>query len=228
MGHRANFILIQEGQTFCFTDRWSGINIPNLTFWGEHLTLQHLDVQHAVVPEFLRDSLWCEGGFLLNRDQKALVFHFDYWSVDAEPLVDLNGKMYHWDIFTEFPLLVRCYLDMVRACWPGWTIKFAQTVDFCCPQGFEFDVEKIPEKEMEVTAEQVLDFPLGKTEIYLKFAELLLMDQRFDFRMVAQQVLQTHPQAELAVDYFKAPSQIPGMRDREEIMRQVLRVVLED
>ena len=46
--------------------------------------------------------------------------------------------------------------------------------------------------------------------------------------MVAQQVLQAHPEAELAVDYFRAPAQIPQMTEREILMRQVLQVVLED
>ncbi|GGJ50486.1 hypothetical protein [Deinococcus roseus] len=225
MGHRANFILIDAGQPAFFTDRWSGIQIPNLTFWGEALTLQHLQSLQAVPAEMLRDSLWCEGAFLLDRDRKVLVFAFDYWSVDENPLVDLRGKTYHWDTFADVPWLTRCYLDMLRAAWPGWTIKFARSVDFCCPESFQFDLEAIPAKDLDLKEEEV--FPLGRREVYLKFADLLLKDQRFDFRAVVQQVMQVHPQAQVAVDFFQVAGSGRGNLDREAIMRQVLHVVME-
>lgn len=225
MGHRANFILVKDQETHCFTDRWSGIHIPNLTFWGPALTLQNLKLTDAVPVEFLRDSLWCEGAFLLHWDLKTLVFCFDYWSTDAEPVYGLQGQQYHWDIFTEFPVMLSCYMDLLQASWEGWTVKFASSVQFACPESLQLDPERIESRDLTDVSGHWLNCPLDQHSIYLRFAELLLKDHRFDVVTALEPLLEQPAGWQMASDLLKPSGASVSALERARVMRTVLQKV---
>jgi hypothetical protein len=104
MGHRANYVLVEQGKPTMYYTHWGSKEIPALLLAGPERTWEY--VQRATPCEELLDSVWAEGGLLIDRDHRRLLF----W----------GGE----DILCV-PYLRRFLLPALRQLWPEWIVEWA-------------------------------------------------------------------------------------------------------
>ncbi|AKF11258.1 hypothetical protein [Sandaracinus amylolyticus] len=107
MGHRANLVLVEHGETRVFYGHWSSIALVNELFWGhEHARAWILD-HREVGDEGWLDDVWAEGGAVLDVDRRVLLL--------------FGGEALRGDAAR------RCtYLGLVREVWTGWDVRWAE------------------------------------------------------------------------------------------------------
>jgi hypothetical protein len=98
MGHRANYVIVQEGETEIYQSGWGALSIVHDVFFGPEVTAAFM--RSHLTNETLYDEVWCEGAALLDLTEKRLLFFSWY---------DLNE-----------PIVVKHYLAMLQANYPGW------------------------------------------------------------------------------------------------------------
>jgi hypothetical protein len=103
MGHRANSVLIENGQHSIFFSRWGAAHAPAVPLAGPAVTVAYI---RGLTPvETLLDDPWAEGGMLCDLDRRS----YSVWGG-----FDLARKPY-----------LRCYLlAAVRRLWPGWQVEW--------------------------------------------------------------------------------------------------------
>lgn len=72
MGHRANYVLIADGQPTIYFSRWGALRIPAVVLSGPEATLAY--VRQLTPDDSLLDDTWAEGGMLLDLDAHRLLF----------------------------------------------------------------------------------------------------------------------------------------------------------
>lgn len=61
MGHRANYVLIADGQPSIYFSRWGALSIPAVVLSGPEATLAYV---HQLTPDdSLLEDTWAEGGY---------------------------------------------------------------------------------------------------------------------------------------------------------------------
>ncbi|OWR30752.1 hypothetical protein CDO73_09170 [Saccharibacillus sp. O23] len=106
MGHRANLVIVREGNYELYYNHWCAITMPEDLFWGEHEGLRFIEMQKRVGPQEWLDDVWAEGGALMDLDRRRLLL--------------FGGENIKYDI-----LLQRLYLKLTAFTWPGWDVQWA-------------------------------------------------------------------------------------------------------
>ncbi len=111
MGHRASYVLIEDGRTHIYGSTIGALTVAQDVLLGPGGTARYI---RSLSPlDTLYDHTWGEGGILLDADQKRLLL----WGGQR-----IAGK----------PYLRRVYLALLRPLWSGWQIEWAaqEMVDF--------------------------------------------------------------------------------------------------
>lgn len=111
MGHRASYVLIEDGTTQIYYSHWGAHRAPEHLLAGPKHTMAFLRTLKPATE--LLDTTWAEGGILLDADRRRLLF----W----------GGE----DI-SFCPYLRRVFLPVLGHLWPGWSVEWATQgiVDF--------------------------------------------------------------------------------------------------
>ena len=73
MGHRANYLIIDDTGHELFYSHWGGHRICQELFWGPEHARDY--VRRQTSAETLMNDVWCEGGVCLDfRTRELLVF----------------------------------------------------------------------------------------------------------------------------------------------------------
>lgn len=105
MGNRANYVLIEDGQSRLYFSRWGAPDIPGMLLAGPEAAIAYV---HALTPDDdLQDEVWAEGGVVLDADLRDLRF---FGGVHIE----------------NTPYMRRPLLRALRAVWPGWRVAWAR------------------------------------------------------------------------------------------------------
>ncbi|MEO3944934.1 hypothetical protein [Gorillibacterium sp. CAU 1737] len=106
MGQRANLIILQNASYELYYSHWCANTLPTDLFWGEQHATSFIEMQTRVDESGWLDTIWAEGGAILDLDKKKLLFY--------------GGE----DILCDIPLR-NLYLKLMREVWPGWEIEWA-------------------------------------------------------------------------------------------------------
>lgn len=106
MGHRANLVIVENGDYTLYYSHWCANRLEQHLFWGPEPALQFMRMQDQVDRSRWLNTVWAEGGAVLDRDHHVLLF--------------FGGEDVRYDI----PLR-RAFLDMMRRVWSGWEIRWA-------------------------------------------------------------------------------------------------------
>ncbi|EAY27921.1 hypothetical protein [Microscilla marina] len=105
MGHRTNYILIENKEHDIYYAHWDANIIGRKLFYGPDSLVQY--IRPLSVSEKLLDTVWGEGAALVDMDQQKLLF----W-----------GDEFLW----HTPALVTCFVQMLReTTWKGWQVEWA-------------------------------------------------------------------------------------------------------
>jgi hypothetical protein len=104
MGHRSNFVIIEQGKIIMRYSHWGAITIPQDIFWGPEKTIEYINRLEPC--DELLDNVWCEGAVLVDLDKKNLLFY--------------GGEDIKYS-----PALQRNFLRIIAENWPGWKIDWA-------------------------------------------------------------------------------------------------------
>jgi len=90
MGHRANYVIVRNGEARAFYDQWGALGCIH-TFAGGPVDALAVAEQAEATDE-LQDWAFAEGGFLVDFDrQKAIVFGLIGEPIDPADLEELEG-----------------------------------------------------------------------------------------------------------------------------------------
>ena len=106
MGSRANLVVIRERRTRFFYDHWGGDQLDVEVFWGPEMTLDYIEHLPPKADHIWLDSSGCEGGAVVDVDNKTLIF--------------FGGTEVEWNVS-----LRRQYMALLRAMWCGWDVRWA-------------------------------------------------------------------------------------------------------
>jgi hypothetical protein len=104
VGSRANYLLVEKGGSELWYSHWGAQSIVRDLFWGPELAIPFVRRQRRT-DEWL-DDVWCEGAALIDLEKKVLIL--------------FGGEDIHYE-----PPLRRVYLELLRAPWAGWEIRWA-------------------------------------------------------------------------------------------------------
>lgn len=105
MGHRANYIIVEEGKQSFYYHHWGSNQIPKDMFWGP-LVVEHF-IKSLEPVEQLMDDVWCEGAVVFDKDKQLLLM--------------FGGESILWS-----NTLKRVYLALTKILWRDWTVKWAK------------------------------------------------------------------------------------------------------
>jgi len=104
MGHRANYVLVEKGESTIFYTPWGATVVPEVLLAGFARTRRY--AQQLTPHIELMSEVWAEGAALIDDDQHRLLF----W----------GGENIQYE-----PYLRRALLPALRFLWPGWTVEWA-------------------------------------------------------------------------------------------------------
>ena len=109
MGHRANMVIIREGDWQLYYDHWIANHLDIELFWGPESTeaLIRQRPPKADRHDWL-DAVWCEGGVLLDHDRRHLL-----WFGGGDMLHDVPFR--------------RSFLALMDVTWEGWSVQWASS-----------------------------------------------------------------------------------------------------
>lgn len=103
MGHRANFVVVQNGKPSLYYSRWAAVTLPQSIFFGPEFALRYIETLQPT--DALLDDVWCEGAAIMDQDARCLLFF-------------VGDIRYH-------PGLRRYFLPLLSHNWPGWDVRWA-------------------------------------------------------------------------------------------------------
>jgi hypothetical protein len=106
MGQRANILTIAEGARQLYYSHWCANTMFRDLFWGSQAAISFASRQRRVDPDDWLDSVWAEGGAVIDADSKVLLF----FGGDDE-LVDIP--------------LRRVMLELLEYAWRPWRVRWA-------------------------------------------------------------------------------------------------------
>jgi hypothetical protein len=135
MGSRANLAIIENNALELYYSHWAGQTIPHDLFWGLPHALAFIRAQQQVPNDEWLDDVWCEGGCVLNLDERRAIF--------------FGGE----DVKYDIPLR-RVFLSLFRHTWPSWNIEWAhdEIVDLALAAGIPREKVQAKRERQTVTA----------------------------------------------------------------------------
>ena len=109
MGQRANYVIVDppaEGGYELYYSHWAANRVPQDLFWGPEHALTFIRGQRPVPAKQWLDTVWAEGGALVDPERQTLLL--------------FGGD----DMDRELGLR-RVYLRLVQPLWPGWNVRWA-------------------------------------------------------------------------------------------------------
>jgi len=157
MGHRTNYILIENQEYDIYYAHWDANIIGRKLFYGPDSLIQY--IRPLSVSEKLLDTIWAEGSVLVDIDKQYLLF----W-----------GDEFLW----HNARLVTCFIKMIEdTTWKEWNIEWAQEgqVDVARYLGIDTKevVNELEDDEDEQNDEDVLLSQKNKTYTSADLADLL-------------------------------------------------------
>lgn len=104
MGHRANFVIVENSKYQIYYSHWGANTIPCDFFWGPEHAIQYIKIQRPVNGWL--DNTWAEGGVLVDLDHKVLIL--------------FGGEIE----ITNLPYRI-IYLFLLQQVWEDWNIAWA-------------------------------------------------------------------------------------------------------
>lgn len=105
MGHRANYILVDNDKEYVFYHHWGALSLPADFFWGYEESLHYLSTLEP--SDHLLDDIWCEGAISIKPETKELIL--------------FGGE----DICYNRSLR-NVFLSLLSISWSGWRVKWAE------------------------------------------------------------------------------------------------------
>lgn len=121
MGHRSNFVIIQNREINIYYSHWGATSIPKDIFYGPEVTIDYIQSLQPV--ETLLDDLWCEGGVLVDTYEKQLIF----WGGDGY----------------EYPPIRKYFISLLQLNWEGWGIRWAEQGIIDIAQYLKIDLSQV-------------------------------------------------------------------------------------
>ncbi len=109
VGQRANYVIVDpsaDGGYELYYSHWAANRVPLDLFWGPAQALAFIRGQRSVPSKRWLESVWAEGGALIDPERQTLLL-FGGDDMDCEP-----G-------------LRRVYLQLAAPMWPGWSVRWA-------------------------------------------------------------------------------------------------------
>lgn len=106
MGQRANLLLVEGDSYELYYCHWCAINLTTDLFWGPEHAIAFIRRQKKMGEESWLDDTWAEGGAVIDLSKRVLLL--------------FGGE----DLLFDVPLR-RVYLDLLRAVWNGWEVRWA-------------------------------------------------------------------------------------------------------
>lgn len=123
MGHRTNYILIENKEHDIYYAHWDANIIGRKLFYGPDALIQY--IRPLSVSEKLLDTVWGEGAALVDADQQKLLF----W-----------GDEFLW----HNPALVACFVQMLQdTTWRGWEITWANEGQIDIAKYLDIDTQTV-------------------------------------------------------------------------------------
>ncbi|QLY29348.1 hypothetical protein H0264_29345 [Nocardia huaxiensis] len=130
MGHRANFVLIDESGPRLFYSHWAANTVYSVVVAGPAAATRFAMVQRPcdIRTEWL-DDVWCEGGAVIDHTTRTLTYFGD-------------------GLAFELPTK-QVFADLLPSMWPGWTVRWAYDGigDLAAAAGFERDMVRKPDDD---------------------------------------------------------------------------------
>jgi hypothetical protein len=167
VGHRANYVLVDDGGFSLFYSHWGANRVDRDFFWGPAHALDFVRKQDPT-NEWL-DEVWCEGGALIDVPKRVLLF--------------FGGE----DICHD-PLRHRVTLALMRRPWAGWTVSWAREGlgDFADHLGLSRDLVSSgsgPDaRDLADLDGEPLDWPSGVVSLRLADGRVAIHRVVFDAR----------------------------------------------
>lgn len=147
MGHRANFVIVENGDWNLYYSHAGAPAVERHLFWGPAYALAWIREHRPLQKNEWLSPPWDEGGTLVDCDRKVVLFY--------------GGDYVQFDF-----VLRRFYLKMMQALWPGWTLRWAYEGlgDFVDHLGLSrtlvqekgrSDSEKLPSRDLEKLVSQL-------------------------------------------------------------------------
>ena len=119
MGHRANFIVIENGSANAYHDQWAALGCLHSFAAGP-------DDAVAMLADFettteLMDWAFAEGGYLIDRDDRMAIV-FGPWMDESDFDFDETDEPDDDEDVAEFD--VAQYLADIAPAWTGWKLIF--------------------------------------------------------------------------------------------------------
>jgi hypothetical protein len=122
MGHRANFVEINDGKATAFEDNWAGMGATyDFALGPEHATKA---MKEYSPTDELMDWAFAEAGYLIDHDEKTAI-GFGVPFGDDE-VFDEDDDV---ELPEEDPAMSKLqnedyegFLQAITECWPGWRL----------------------------------------------------------------------------------------------------------
>ncbi|MCB0031586.1 MAG: hypothetical protein KDE28_26930 [Anaerolineales bacterium] len=106
MGSRANLVIVKNRGFSLYFCHWCARTLPGALFWGPAYVRSYIEQQSEEDKEHWLDTIWAEGGVVLDEDRQLLLLY--------------GGE----ELLVNIPLR-RLYLQLMRLNWPGWELRWA-------------------------------------------------------------------------------------------------------
>jgi hypothetical protein len=106
MGQRANFVIVEPPQFHLYYSHWCANTLPRDMFWGPAHAEAFIRRQRQVGDDGWLDTVWAEGGAVLDIQNRTLLL--------------FGGE----DLLYDVPLR-RLYLKLLGKVWQDWKVRWA-------------------------------------------------------------------------------------------------------
>jgi hypothetical protein len=139
-GPRANYILVEDSETYVIQGKYSGAEIPQTLTMGanDYLNWFHECINRGSGIDQPYDTFYTEGGLLVNVDQKTVLAGFHRWYPEMY-LEAFDAAPECYRIFHRHQNLRQIFLDLIQPVWPGYQILFAELPTFAVQECIEPD-----------------------------------------------------------------------------------------
>ena len=154
MGHRTNYILIENKEHDIYYAHWDANIIGRKLFYGPESLIQY--IRPLSVSEKLLDTVWGEGAALVDADRQKLLF----W-----------GDEFLW----HNPTLARCFVQMLQeTTWKDWQVEWANEGQIDIAKYLNIDTQTvINQEEGEDDENELEEKETTQTLSATKLADLL-------------------------------------------------------
>jgi hypothetical protein len=124
MGHRGNFVIIEDGKVAAYHDQWAGLGSPAALLEGPEGCLA--GVKNFTRVEELLAWEWCEGGWLVDLDARTVIV---FGECSLEVFEEAGEDMESPDLLALRHLSDGdpvAYFRAIAARWPNWTLRWDQ------------------------------------------------------------------------------------------------------